>query len=78
MDADPINTTDAEGVYTTQMVVDQRTHYVYFGFRAASTEKTYTTGLYYFDPNTKTVTNYNDNKEKILGVTINPRLTNLF
>ena len=78
MDADPINTTESEGVYTTQLAVDQQTHYVFFGFRAATSETTYTTGLYYFDPNTKTVTNYCDNKDKILGVCINPRLTNLF
>ena len=78
MEADPINTTDAEGVYTTQMAVDEQTHYVYFGFRAASTEKNYTTGLYYFNPEDGKVYNFNDNKDKILGVCINPRLTNLF
>ena len=78
MEADPINTTDAEGVYTTQMAVDQLTHRVYFGFRAAATEKTYTTGLYYFDPDDGKVYNFNGNKDKILGVCINPRLTNLF
>ncbi len=78
MDADPINTTDAEGVYTTQMAVDKQTHYVYFGFRAASTEKNYTTGLSYFDPATGKVQKYNGNTDPILGVCINPRLTNLF
>jgi len=78
MEADPINTTDAEGVYVTQMAVDEQTHYVYFGFRAASTEQTYTTGLYYFNPDDGKVYNVNDNKDKILGVCINPRLTNLF
>ena len=78
MEADPINTTDAEGVYTTQMAVDAQTHYVYFGFRAATTEKTYTTGLYYFNPDDGKVYNFNGNKDKILGVCINPRLTNLF
>jgi hypothetical protein len=78
MDADPINTTDAEGVYTTQFAVDAMTHYVYFGFRAATTEKTYTTGLYYFNPDDGKVYNFNGNKDKILGVCINPRHTNLF
>jgi len=78
MEADPINTTDAEGVYTTQMAVDAQTHYVYFGFRAATTEKTYTTGLYYFNPDDGKVYNFNGNTDKILGVCINPRLTNLF
>ena len=78
MDADPINTTDAEGVYTTQMAVDKQTHYVYFGFRAASSEKNYTTGLSYFDPATGKVEKYNGNTDPILGVCINPRLTTLF
>lgn len=78
MDADPINTTDAEGIYTTQFAVDAATGFVYFGFRAASSEKTYTTGLSYFDPATGKVFKYNDNKDKILGVCINPRKTNLF
>ncbi len=78
MDADPINSTDAEGVYTTQFAVDSETGYVYFGFRAASSEKTYTTGLSYFNPETGTVSNFNGNKDKILGVCINPRKTNLF
>ena len=78
MDADPINSTDAEGVYTTQFAVDKETGFVFFGFRAATSEKTYTTGLSYFDPGTGKVYNYNGNKDKILGVCINPRKTNLF
>ena len=78
MEADPINTTDAEGVYTTQLAVDAQTHYVYFGFRAAATEKTYTTGLYYFNPEDGKVYNFNGNKDRILGLCINPRLTSLF
>ena len=78
MEADPINTTDAEGVYTTQMVVDKQTHFVYFGFRAAKDEKNYTSGLYYYNPETMTVVNTGATNAKILGVTINPRLTNLF
>lgn len=78
MDADPINSTDAEGVYTSQFAVDAETGFVYFGFRAASSEKTYTTGLSYFDPATGKVLKFNDNKDKILGVCINPRKTNLF
>ena len=78
MEADPENTTADEGVYTTQFAVDAATHYVYFGFRAATTEKTYTTGLMYFNPNDKKVYNFNGNDERILGLCINPRLTNLF
>ena len=78
MDADPINSTAAEGVFTTQFAVDPTTHYVYFGFRALPSDKTYTTGLMYYDPATKTVHKFMDNNDKILGVCINPRKTALF
>ena len=78
MEANPENTTADEGVYTTQFAVDALTHYVFFGFRAATTEKTYTTGLKYFNPEDKKVYDFNGNRERILGVCINPRLTSLF
>ncbi|MBP5687900.1 MAG: PKD domain-containing protein [Muribaculaceae bacterium] len=78
MEANPENTTADEGVYTTQFAVDALTHYVYFGFRAASTEKNYTTGLKYYNPVDKKVYDFNANRERILGLCINPRLTNLF
>lgn len=78
MEADPINSTADEGVFTTQFAVDPTTHYVYFGFRALPSDKTYTTGLMYYDPATKTVHKYMDNNDKILGVCINPRKTALF
>lgn len=78
MEADPINSTADEGVFTTQFAVDPNTHYVYFGFRALPSDKTYTTGLMYYDPATKTVHKYMDNNDKILGVCINPRKTALF
>lgn len=80
MDADPINTTESEGIYVTQMAVDHNdaNHRVYFGFRAAATEKKYTTGLSYFDPTTGKIEKFYDNTDKILGVCINPRLTHLF
>ena len=78
MEADPINSTADEGVFTTQFAVDPTTHYVYLGFRALPSDKTYTTGLMYYDPATKTVHKYMDNNDKILGVCINPRKTALF
>ncbi|MDD7343572.1 MAG: PKD domain-containing protein [Bacteroidales bacterium] len=78
MDAAPENTTADEGLYVTQFAVDKYTGNVFFGFRAGSGEKTYTTGLYYFDYNTKKMVNYCGNKDRILGVCINPRKTNLF
>ncbi len=78
MEADPINSTADEGVFTTQFAVDPTTHYVYFGFRALPSDKTYTTGLMYYDPATKTVHKFMDNNDKILGVCINPRKSALF
>ncbi len=78
MEADPINTTDAEGVYTTQMALDKETGNVFFGFRAAANTTGYTTGLYYYDYAVGKVVNYEGNTDKILGVAINPRKTKLF
>ena len=78
MEANPENTTADEGVYTTQFAVDPVTHFVYFGFRAASSEKTYTTGLKYYNPDSKAVVDFNNNRERILGLCINPRETYLF
>lgn len=78
MEANPENTTADEGVYTTQFAVDALTHYVFFGFRAATTEKNYTTGLKYYNPEDMKVYDFNANRDRILGLCINPRLTNLF
>ncbi len=78
MEADPINTTESEGVYTTQMAVDPYTHSVFFGFRAATTETNYQTGLSFYNPWTKKIERFNGNNEKVLGVCINPRLTHIF
>ena len=76
--ANPENTTADEGVYTTQFAIDAVTHFVYFGFRAASTETNYTTGLKYYNPEDKKVHDFNANRERILGLCVNPRLTYLF
>ena len=78
MEANPENTTADEGVYTTQFAVDAATHFVYFGFRAAATEGNYTTGLKYYNPESQTVVDFNGNRERILGLCINPRETHLF
>lgn len=79
MDADPINATDAEGVYVTQMAVDQETGYVYFGFnKDAKDSSSYQTGLKYYDPTSKTVVNVDNCVDKILGVTINDAKSKLF
>lgn len=79
MDADPINTSDAEGVYVTQLAVDEETGYVYFGFNKASTDSsTYPTGLKYYDPATKKIVNISVVTDKILGITINDTKSKLF
>ncbi|MCC8175888.1 MAG: PKD domain-containing protein [Bacteroidales bacterium] len=79
MDADPINTTADEGVYTTQMAVDDETGCVYFGFRASSTDTSgYGTGVMCYDPNTGTMKRYGETSDAILGITINPNKTLLF
>lgn len=78
MDADPVNTTTDEGVFVTQFVVDSETGNVYFGFNASSTEKTYKTGIKYYDITTKSIKSLNNNNEKVLGVTICKTPTILF
>ncbi len=79
MDADPINTTDSEGVYVTQMVVDSETGYVYFGFNKDSKDTSaYSTGLKYYDPSTNTVKNVTVVTDEILGITINDHKSQLF
>lgn len=79
MEADPINTTASEPVSTTQLVVDNESHYVYFGFRPAKNASGYTeAGVYYYNPTTKKVVKYGETSDLILGVTINPNKTKLF
>ncbi len=78
MDADPMNTTTDEGVFVTQFAIDPITGNVFFGFRANPAGSTYTSGLYYYDYAKKAMVNFNGNKDKILGVCVNPRLTRLF
>lgn len=79
MSAKPVNTTADEGVYVKQMVVDSRDGRVYFGFRAESDDESgIGTGLVYYNPETKTCHRYSETDDEILGVTINPTLSNLF
>ncbi|MDD2961127.1 MAG: PKD domain-containing protein [Muribaculaceae bacterium] len=78
MDADGVNSTADEGIFVTQFAIDSTTGNVFFGFNASTTEKTYKTGLKYFDINTKKIVNFNDNNEKILGIAICDTETNLF
>lgn len=79
MDADPINSTDAEGVYCTQIVVDPETGNAYFGFNKQSTDTSvYPVGLKYYDPSKNAIVNITACSDKILGVAINDNKTKLF
>lgn len=78
MDADAMNNTADEGVFVTQFAINNENGNVFFGFRANPVGSTYTTGLYYYDVNLQKVVNFAGNKDKILGVCINPRPTKLF
>jgi hypothetical protein len=78
MEAAPENSTGDEGIYTSQFALDKTTGNVYFGFRADSGEKTYSTGLYYYDFTAGKMVKFAGNTEKIMGVAINPRACRLF
>lgn len=80
MDADPINNTADEGVYVSQFALDNSTGNVYFGFRKSSTDTQgkYATGLYYYAPGASDVKKIDNVNDKILGIVINERETNLF
>ena len=80
MDADPINTTADEGVYVSQFALDNSTGNVYFGFRKVPTDTQgkYATGLYYYAPGASDVKKVDNVNDKILGIVINDRETNLF
>lgn len=79
MEADPVNSTDNEGVYTTQLALDAASGKVYFGFRPTASDKSnYGQGLVYYDPATKKCSRYAIISDPIYGVTINPNKTKLF
>ncbi|MCH5219424.1 MAG: PKD domain-containing protein [Muribaculaceae bacterium] len=79
MDADPINTTDSEGVYTTQMAVDSESGRVFFCFRpTASDSSGLPAGITYYDPETQKCYHYGDTNDLGLGICINPNKTKLF
>ena len=79
MTADPVNTTASEGVYTTQMALDERNGRVYFGFRPLENDASKMgQGIVYYDPNTKKCARYGETNDAIYGVCINPNKTKLF
>ncbi len=80
MEADPINTTADEGVYTTQFALEPESHRVYFAYRSTDSNPS---GIYYYDPNSSATTNCcklygNTEGEAGLGICINPNKTKLF
>ena len=79
MEADPINTTDEEGVYTSQLALDKETGRVYFGFRPVANDASgLGQGIVYYDPYMKKCFRYGETSDAILGVCINPNKTKLF
>lgn len=78
MEADPINTTDAEGVYTTQFAIDKTNGKVYFCFRPASNYTDYEAGIYYYNPADKKIHKYGTTNDLGTGIVINPNPTKLF
>lgn len=80
MDADPINSTDDEGVFVSQFALDNSNGNVYFGFRKdpKDSQGKYATGLYYYAPGASDVTKVDNVNDKILGIVINERETKLF
>lgn len=79
MFADPINSTDAEGVYTTQFALDKESGRVFFGFRPIATDDSKLgQGIVYFDPADNKCHRYGEVNDAIFGVAINPNKTKLF
>lgn len=79
MEADPINNTDNEGVYTCQLALDKDTGRVYFCFRPdAKDNSKVPAGICYYDPTTKKVVHYGDANDLGMGICINPNKSKLF
>lgn len=77
-DADPVNTTESEGLHITQFALDKETGRVYLAFRPATTETTYAAGIYYFDPADSKLHKYGEGNDAATGIVINPNKTKLF
>ncbi len=79
MFADPVNSTDSEGVYTSQLALDKETGRVFFGFRPVSNDDSNLgQGIVYYDPNDTKCHRYGEVADPIYGVAINPNKTKLF
>ncbi|MDE6300636.1 MAG: PKD domain-containing protein [Muribaculaceae bacterium] len=79
MDCTPDNTTAEEGLFVTQMAIDNNTGKVYFCFRPEATDASgIHAGIAVYDPATGVITNYGDSYDLGTGIVINPSLTKLF
>ena len=79
MEADAVNTTSDEGVFTCQLALDKETGRVYFCFRPdAKDSSKIAAGICYYDPDTKKVVHYGDANDLGMGICINPNKSKLF
>lgn len=79
MDCDPINSTASEGVYVTQLALDQETGKVYFAFRPTSTDSSkLPAGICVYDPETKKISHYGEGNDLALGSVVCPHKSKLF
>lgn len=79
MDADPVNTTADEGLFTTQLAVDNNTGKVYFCFRPTATDESKVpAGIVVYDPATGKCAPYGNTNDLGTGIVINPNPTKLF
>lgn len=79
MEADAVNTTDSEGIYTCQLALDKETGRVYFCYRPdAKDSSKIAAGICYYDPTTKKVQHYGDANDLGMGICINPNKSKLF
>ncbi|MDE6574599.1 MAG: PKD domain-containing protein [Muribaculaceae bacterium] len=78
-EADPVNTTDSERVFITQMAVDKATGRVFFCYRPDSGDESgIATGINYYDPADNKIHKYGEDKDLGTGIVINPNKTKLF
>ncbi|MDE6208037.1 MAG: PKD domain-containing protein [Muribaculaceae bacterium] len=79
MDADPVNTTEAEGLYTTQLAIDGDNGRVYFAYRPNNGDSSgVKAGINYYDPADQQVHKYGEDADLGTGIVINPNKTKLF
>lgn len=79
MEADPVNTTESEGLHITQMAVDQTNGRVYFCWRPDNGDGSgIPAGIVYYDPADKKIHKYGETSDLGTGIVINPNPTKLF